>query len=73
VDGLAREAEVARDRGERRAVGERVGYLTTLERLQLAAQLAELAQRGAGSRRVRRLRREQGESSRLAFDVDVNA
>jgi hypothetical protein len=73
VDRLAREAEVARDRGERGAVGKRVRDLAALERLQLAPQFAQLAQRGAGRGGVRRLRREQGESSRLAFDVDVNA
>jgi hypothetical protein len=73
VDGLAREAEVARDRGERGAVRERLSDLAALERLQLTPQLAQLAQGGAGRGGACRLRREQGESSRLAFDVDVNA
>jgi hypothetical protein len=73
VDGLARKAEVARDRGERRAVGKRVRDLAALERVQLAPKLAELAQRGSGRGGARGLGREQGESSRLAFDVIVNA
>jgi hypothetical protein len=72
VDGLAREPEIARDRGERGAVGERLRDLAALERVKLATQLAELAQRGAGGSGVRRLLREQDESSRSAFDVDVN-
>jgi hypothetical protein len=60
MHSLAGEAEVARDRGERGAVGERLRDLAALERLQLAAQLGQLAQRGAGRRGARGVRREQG-------------
>jgi len=58
VDGLAREAEVARDRGERGALRQRVRDLAALERVQLTPQVTQLAQRGTRRRGARRLRRE---------------
>jgi hypothetical protein len=76
VDGLAGQAEIARDRRERRAVGESVRHLAALERLELVPQLAQAAQRGTRRGRIRRLRCELREPltwlRRLPHDVIRN-
>jgi hypothetical protein len=62
MDRLPRQAEVATDRCVRRAVGKGVGDLASLEGIELAAQLADLAQRGSRRRGTYRLRRQLGET-----------
>jgi hypothetical protein len=62
MGGLTRDPEIARDRRERRALGQRMRHLPALERVELVPEFGEKTQRRSRGRSARGLSRKSGES-----------